>query len=150
VLGVGDVAPDFSLRLPDGSTRTLASYRGRPVVLFFYPKANTTGCTLETRGFSERYEAFRRAGVEVIGVSVDSAETQAAFAEKCGSRFPLVADTSKEIARQYGVLGLLGWARRVTFLVDGQGRIREVVEGTLPGPHLKAAERWTTATTPAP
>ncbi len=142
MLAVGDEAPDFSIPLPDGTTRTLTSYRGRRVVVYFFPKANTTGCTVETRGFAEHYDAFQRAGVEVIGVSVDSAETQAAFAEKCGSRFPMVGDRSKEVARKYGVLGLLGWAKRVTFLVDPEGRVRDVVEGMSPTPHLRAAQAW--------
>jgi peroxiredoxin Q/BCP len=150
VIAVGDVAPDFAIPLADGTTRSLASYRGRPVVLYFFPKANTTGCTLETRGFAERYEEFQRAGVEVIGVSVDSAETQTAFAEKCGSRFPMVGDRSKEVARKYDVLGLLGWAKRVTFLVDADGRVQDIVEGMTPGPHLRAAERWAAAHPPAP
>lgn len=143
MLGVGDTAPDFMVQLPDGSTRPFSSYRGTPVILYFFPKANTTGCTLETRGFSERYPVFQRAGFELVGVSVDSAETQAAFAKKCGSEFPLVGDRSKEIARKYGVLGLLGVAKRVTFLVDREGTIREVVEGMLPAPHLKSADAWT-------
>jgi thioredoxin-dependent peroxiredoxin len=142
MLAVGDTAPDFSFHAPDGSTRTLWSYRGRPVVLFFFPKANTTGCTVETRGFSRDYDEFQRAGVELIGVSVDSNETQAAFAQKCGSRFPIVGDPSKQIVRAYGVLGMLGYAKRVTFLVDSQGRIEGVVEGMLPGPHLQGAKNW--------
>jgi thioredoxin-dependent peroxiredoxin len=148
VLDVGDIAPDFPIRLADGTTRSLSSYRGHPVILYFFPKANTTGCTRETRGFSERYADFQRGGIEIIGVSVDSPETQAAFGEKCGSRFPLVGDPSKEIARKYGVLGLLGMAKRVTFLVDANGRIRERVEGMLPGPHLEAAEGWAARPTP--
>jgi peroxiredoxin Q/BCP len=142
MLAVDDPAPDFEFRSPDGSSRTLSAYRGTPVVLFFFPKANTTGCTLETRGFAERYPQFQKWGVEVIGVSVDTSETQAEFAEKCGSRFPMVGDSSKSIARAYGVLGLLGVAKRVTFLLDGEQRVREVVEGMLPSPHLKAAEAW--------
>jgi peroxiredoxin Q/BCP len=142
MLAVGDLAPDFEFRAPDSSSRKLSSYRGKPVVLYFFPKANTTGCTLETRGFAERYPQFQQRGVEVIGVSVDTSETQAAFAEKCGSRFPMVGDSSKEIARAYGVIGLLGVAKRVTFLLDGEGRVREVVEGMLPTPHLRAAEAW--------
>jgi peroxiredoxin Q/BCP len=150
VLAVGDAAPDFSIPLPDGTTRMLASYRGRRVVLYFFPKANTTGCTIETRGFAERYDEFQRAGVEVIGVSVDSAETQTAFAEKCGSRFPLVGDRSKEVARQYGVLGLLGWAKRVTFLIDAEGRVQDVIEGISPTPHLRAAKAWATSPNSAP
>jgi len=142
MLAVGDAAPDFGFRAPDGSSRTLSSYRGRPVVLYFFPKANTTGCTLETRGFAERYAGFQQRGIEVIGVSVDTSDTQTSFAEKCGSRFPLVGDASKDIARAYGVLGLLGVAKRVTFLLDGEQRVREVVEGMLPSPHLRAADAW--------
>jgi len=120
------------------------------VILYFFPKANTTGCTIETRGFAERYPAFQRSGFEVIGVSVDSDETQAAFGAKCSSEFPLVADPTKEIAQKYGVLGFLGVAKRVTFFLDGEGRVREVVEGMLPGPHLKAGDRWVGKAGPSP
>ncbi|HYB79967.1 MAG TPA: peroxiredoxin [Thermoplasmata archaeon] len=148
MLVVGASAPDFSFHAPDGSTRSLSSYRGRRVVLYFFPKANTSGCTLETRGFAERYPRFQQLGVEVIGVSVDTSETQVAFAEKCGSRFPMVGDASKEIARAYGVLGLLGVAKRVTFLLDSELRVREVVEGMLPSPHLRAAETWASSRAP--
>lgn len=142
MLAVGAPAPDFGFRAPDGSTRTLSSYRGHPVVLYFFPKANTAGCTIETRGFAERYPQLQQRGVEVIGVSVDSSETQAGFAQKCGSQFPMVGDASKEIAKAYGVLGILGVAKRVTFLLDRDLRIRDVVEGMLPAPHLKAAEAF--------
>lgn len=142
MLTVGELAPDFTFRTTDGSTRSLSSFRGRPVILYFFPKANTTGCTIETRGFAERYPSLQRAGIELIGVSVDSLETQAAFAEKCGTGFPMVGDPTKEIARKYGVLGLLGVTKRVTFFLDAEGRVRDVVEGMLPGPHLKAGERW--------
>jgi peroxiredoxin Q/BCP len=142
VLAVGEVAPDFTFRAPDGSSRSLSSYRGRAVILYFFPKANTTGCTVETRGFAERYPSFQRAGIEVIGVSIDSEETQSAFATKCGSGFAMVGDSTKEVARKYGVLGLLGVAKRVTFFLDPEGRVRDVVEGMLPGPHLKAGDRW--------
>lgn len=150
MLGVGEMAPDFSLRASDGSTRTLSSYRGHPVVLYFFPKANTSGCTLETRGFSQDYGEFQRAGMEVIGVSIDSTETQAAFAQKCGSAFPMVGDPSKEIVRAYGVLGLLGLAKRVTFLVGADGRVQDIVEGMLPGPHLLSAKKWLAARSSSP
>jgi len=123
MVGVGDEAPDFHGATQSGSTVTLAQLRGRPVILFFYPKANTAGCTLETRGFAEHYPELQRAGFEVIGVSVDSVETQ----------------LDRAIARQYGVLGFMGVAKRVTFFVGPTGRIEEVVEGMLPGPHLKRA-----------
>lgn len=144
MIGPGDIAPDFSISLPDGTDRPLSSYRGRPVILYFFPKANTPGCTVETRGFSERYSEIARAGFEVIGVSVDRADTQTKFAAKCGSSFPLVGDPSKEIATKYGVLGWFGVAKRVTFLLDSEGRVKEVVEGMLPAQHLRAADAWTT------
>jgi peroxiredoxin Q/BCP len=142
MLAVGQVAPDFSFPARDGTARTLSSYRGHPVIVYFFPKANTAGCTVETRGFSERYPRFQQAGIEVIGVSVDTADTQSAFSDRCGSRFPMVGDPSKKIARDYGVLGLLGIAKRVTFLVDPEGIVREVIEGMLPNAHLRAADSW--------
>jgi peroxiredoxin Q/BCP len=150
MLRLGDLAPDFAIPTADGPARSLSSYRGHRVILFFFPKANTTGCTRETRGFAERYDEFQQVGVEVIGVSVDSAETQADFARKCGSRFPMVGDPSKEIARAYGVLGLLGLAKRVTFFLDGEGRVQEIVEGMLPSPHLTKAAEWLAGSTTAP
>jgi thioredoxin-dependent peroxiredoxin len=142
MLAVGEIAPDFSVRMPDGTSRPLSSYRGRPVVLFFFPKANTAGCTRETRGFAERYPEFQRSGIEVVGVSVDSIEADAAFGAKCGAQFPVVGDPTKEVARAYGVLGFLGVTRRVTFLLDPDGRVAEVVEGILPFRHLTTAAEW--------
>lgn len=140
MLGVGELAPDFSAPTQSGATLSLAALRGRPVVLYFYPKANTAGCTLETRGFAELYPSFQKAGMELVGISVDSVATQHGFADRCGASFPLVADADKSIARRYGVLGLLGVAKRVTFFLDATGHVTDVVEGMLPGPHLKSAK----------
>lgn len=139
MLAAGEVAPEFSGTTADGAPISLASFRGRPTVLYFYPKANTMGCTQEARGFSEHFTEFQRAGVAVIGVSVDSVEAQRSFAEKCSIPFPLVADHDKAIAKKYGVLGLLGVAKRVTFFLDAEGRVAEVVEGMMPGPHVRRA-----------
>ena len=135
----GAQAPDFQGTTQNGEPIALSTYRGRPVVLYFYPKANTTGCTLEARGFAEHYPELQQAGAEVIGVSVDSVTAQKSFSEKCHLPFPLVADHDKTIARQYGVLGLLGVAKRVTFLVDADGRVAERVDGMMPGPHVQRA-----------
>jgi thioredoxin-dependent peroxiredoxin len=148
VLAVGAVAPEFTGTASDGSAFSLASTRGRPLVLYFYPKANTTGCTLEARGFTEHYPKFQDQGVAVVGVSVDGVDAQKGFVEKCGIPFPIIADRDKAISRLYGVLGLLGLARRVTFFVDPDGRIAEVVEGMMPGPHVRAALRRLGAPTP--
>jgi thioredoxin-dependent peroxiredoxin len=139
VLGVGEEAPDFTAVVADGSSFTLSSLRGKPVVLYFYPKANTLGCTVEARGFTEHYSEFSGSGVAVVGVSVDTVEDQRRFREKCDIPYPLVADHNKAVARRYGVLGLFGVAKRVTFFLGPDGRVEEVVEGLSPGPHLRRA-----------
>jgi peroxiredoxin Q/BCP len=139
VLEVGELVPPFVGTSASGTPIDSSSYRGKPLVLYFYPKANTTGCTVEARGFTENYPELRKAGIAVIGVSVDSVEDQKRFAEKCGVPFPLVADKDRSIAKKYGVLGFLGMAKRVTFFVAPDGRVEEVVQGLLPGPHLRRA-----------
>ncbi|HTT73117.1 MAG TPA: peroxiredoxin [Thermoplasmata archaeon] len=139
MLAVGEIAPEFSGTTQDGAPLSLAALRGRRVVLYFYPKANTTGCTLETKGFATLYPDLQRAGVALVGVSVDSVESQHGFAEKCHAEFPLVADADRSIARAYGVLGLLGLAKRVTFFLGPDGRVEERVEGMLPRAHLERA-----------
>jgi thioredoxin-dependent peroxiredoxin len=139
MLAQGSSAPTFVGTTQDGSPIDLSTYRGKPLVLYFYPKANTSGCATEARGFSENYPELQKAGVAVVGVSVDSVEDQKRFAEKCGVPFPLVADRDKAIAKQYGVLGFLGIAKRVTFFVGPDGRIEEVVQGLMPGPHVQRA-----------
>jgi thioredoxin-dependent peroxiredoxin len=157
MLRPGDVAPAFSASTNDGSTLSLESLRGHPVVLYFYPRAGTPGCAAEARGFAEHYAELHAAGVAVVGVSVDSVDSQAKFATDCGLPFPLVSDRDRTIARAYGVLGLLGIARRTTFFVGSDGTIEEVVQGMLPGPHVRRSlvarpvrlvEVWTGSTIP--
>jgi thioredoxin-dependent peroxiredoxin len=146
MLKPGDEAPDFTGTTADGASLTFSSFRGRPVVLYFYPKANSLGCSIEARGFAEHYPEFEKAGVAVVGVSVDSVDAQKRFQEKCGVPYPLVADRDRSIAQKYGVIGLFGVAKRVTFLLDPSGRITEVVEGIAPGPHVRrAVERLATS-----
>jgi thioredoxin-dependent peroxiredoxin len=139
MLAVGERAPTFIGTTQEGTPLDLGTFRGRPFVLYFYPKANTAGCAMEARGFSENYPELQKAGISIVGVSVDSVEDQKSFAQRCGVPFPLVADRDKSIARQYGVLGLLGIAKRVTFFVAADGRIAEVVQGMMPGPHVRRA-----------
>jgi thioredoxin-dependent peroxiredoxin len=133
----GDLAPDFTALTEDGEPFTLSSLRGRPVALYFFPKANTTGCTMETRAFADRYTELQAAGWAVVGVSVDSVKTQKQFAEKCHAAFHLVADTDKTIAKAYDVLGFLGFARRVTFLIGADGRVQETISAMVPGTHVE-------------
>jgi thioredoxin-dependent peroxiredoxin len=139
MIAVGDLAPAFGGTAGDGSRVDSATLLGKPFILYFYPKANTTGCSIEARGFAENYPALQRAGIAVIGVSVDSVAAQKSFAERCAVPFPLIADQDKAIAREYGVLGLLGAAKRVTFVVGPDGRVTDVVQGMLPGPHVRRA-----------
>jgi peroxiredoxin Q/BCP len=142
-------APDFEAPSSKGTNLRLSSYRGKSVILYFFPKAFTSGCEMETREFGRLYPQLTAKGVEVIGVSVDEAPTQTAFAEECEAAFPLVADTSKEVARSYGVLGITGSAKRVTFFIDPTGKVVDVVEALRPGPHTDRAVHRFLGDTPA-
>lgn len=139
----GEPAPEFTVRSSDGSEVSLRDFRGRPMVLFFYPKASSPGCTREAGAFARSFGEFQRAGVSVVGVSVDPPGAQARFAERCQLPFPLLSDPDGEVARSYGVLGRWGLARRVTFLLDADGSVVEVVRSPFPAIHARRAlERW--------
>jgi len=151
MIAVGEVAPDFTALREDGTPLRLSSLRGAPTILFFYPRANSLGCTVETRAFADHYTEIHGAGVSVVGISVDPVSAQKTFAAKCDVAFPLVADTDKSIAKAYGVLGFLGFSRRVTFFLDPEGRVEEVVEAIAPNPHVRRAlERIHLAPSAAP
>lgn len=134
----GETAPEFEAPNQDGTPFKLSSLRGSPVVLYFYPKADTPGCTIEAKGFQQHYPEFRAKNVHVVGVSTDDCPEQKAFAKKYGLTFPLVADRTKEVAQRYGVLGPSGHAGRVSFLIDGAGKVVEVVNGS-PDTHVARA-----------
>jgi thioredoxin-dependent peroxiredoxin len=139
MVAVGEPAPEFEAPDQDGRPFRLSSLRGSPVVLYFYPKADTPGCTIESKGFQEHLGEFAAKGVRVVGVSVDDCPAQKAFAAKYGLKFPLVADAKKEVAGRYGVLGPRGTARRVSFLIDRDGTIAEIVDASSPDPHVAKA-----------
>jgi len=124
---VGSPAPAFTLQDQKGETHHLADYRGKWVVLYFYPKDDTPGCTTEACALRDNIFAFRKAGAVILGISVDDVASHKAFAEKHSLPFTLLADSSKQTAREYGVLvkmmGLFELAQRDTFLIDPQGRI---------------------------
>ena len=139
MIGVGTTAPEFEGKASHGESFRLSSLRGKQVVLYFFPKAFTGGCTLETQRFAALAPELAAKGVEIVGVSVDPVETQGRFAEECHASFPIVSDSSKTIARAFGVLSILGMSKRVTFFLDETGVVRDVVSGLLPGPHLERA-----------
>ena len=130
-LAEGNPAPDFTLPGDNASEISLSSYRGRPVVLYFYPKDNTSGCTKQAQGFNELAGEFAAADVAIIGVSPDPVTSHDKFKAKYELTFPLAADTQQEAANAYGV-----WKEksmygrkymgidRATFLIDGKGVLR--------------------------
>jgi thioredoxin-dependent peroxiredoxin len=143
MIETGQVAPDFVAPDQDWKPFTLSSLRGAPVVLYFYPEADTPGCTVEAKGFQNFLAEFAAQKVRIVGVSTDNCAKQKAFAGKYGLHFPLIADEKKEVAGLYGVLNPGGRARRVTFLIDGAGKVVEVVDGSPADKHVaRARERF--------
>jgi peroxiredoxin Q/BCP len=127
-VAVGDKAPDFTLPAQSGDQVRLADRLGeRVVVLYFYPKDNTSGCTAEACAFRDSHEAFADAGAEVIGVSSDSADKHAAFAGQHRLPFTLLSDQGGKVRKRYGVPAVLGVIPgRVTYVIDRQGTVRHV------------------------
>ncbi len=124
-----------------GGSIKLSTLQGAPLVLYFYPQADTPGCTIESKGFRDSYGEFRAKNVQILGVSTDEVDEQDAFKGKYALPFPLVADSSKAVARLYGVLGSGGRARRVTFLLDSRGKILEIVDDPKAPPHVERARK---------
>lgn len=138
---VGEKAPEFEATTARGDRLALASLKGRPLVLYFYPMADTPGCTTEAKGFRDEYPKYRAKQVEIVGVSVDPVGPQCAFQDKYALPFPLVADASKEVAKRYGVLGPGGKAARVSFLIDASGTVVEIVNDRNADTHLARARQ---------
>jgi len=138
----GVTAPDFELEDETGTPRRLFDFRGKPVVLYFYPKDDTPGCTTEACNFRDDYSAYENAGVTVLGVSPDTVKSHQKFKEKHGLPFPLLADKDHKVCEMYGVWGLkkmmgreyIG-VLRTTFLIDAEGKIVHVFEKVKPAQH---------------
>jgi peroxiredoxin Q/BCP len=126
-------APDFSLPTSDGSVVRSAHYIGtKPIVIFFYPKDDTFGCTIESCAFRDSYEEFVAAGAEVIGISADPVTSHLRFQQKYTLPFILASDVDHAVARAYGVAaGPLGFAGRATFVIDKSGRVRDAFSSRL-------------------
>ncbi len=124
---VGRIAPDFTLPNQDGEPVSLSDYRGRNVVLYFYPKDETAGCTAEACAFRDSYEVFTEAGAEVIGISSDSSASHKQFATHHRLPFVLLADERGVVRKRYKVPATLGLLPgRVTYIIDGQGVVRHI------------------------
>ena len=126
---VGEAAPDFELPDQNGVKHTLQGYAGKWLVLYFYPKDDTPGCSQEACAFRDDLHKLAALGAQVVGISVDDSNSHAEFAKKYHLPFPLLADQSAEVAARYGALRNLGFfkiARRYTFLIDPQGKLAKV------------------------
>jgi peroxiredoxin Q/BCP len=142
VINEGDQAPDFTLQSDAGTDVTLSSLRGRPVVLYFYPKDDTPGCTKQACGIRDAYGEFERAGAVVLGVSPDDEGSHVKFKNKYDLPFTLLADTDHTVATEYGVWGEKSFAgkkymgvSRSTFVIDADGNVKKVMHDVKPATH---------------
>ncbi|HVN61317.1 MAG TPA: thioredoxin-dependent thiol peroxidase [Gaiellaceae bacterium] len=138
----GKPAPDFELVSDEGTTVRLSDLRGKPVVLYFYPKDDTPGCTTESCEFRDAYDVFRERGAEILGVSPDGEKSHQKFKSKYGLPFPLLADPDHVAAEAYGVWGEKKFAGkkymgidRSTFLIDSDGNVAKAMRGIKPAGH---------------
>lgn len=141
-ISAGIPAPDFELQDDTGTPRKLSDYRGRNVVLYFYPKDDTPGCTKEACNFRDDYSAYEKAGVAILGVSPDDVKSHAKFKKKFQLQFPLLADIGHKVCDLYGVWGPKKFMNksyegvlRTTFLIDETGKIVRVFENVRPAEH---------------
>jgi thioredoxin-dependent peroxiredoxin len=141
---VGELAPDFELPDGDGHLIKLRNLRGSPVIVYFYPKDDTPGCTLEAQGFRDDYQKFLKKGILVFGISKDDAKSHVAFAKKYKLNFPLLSDTTGAIIKRYGCwveknmygkkyMGI----QRATFVLDANGYVMKVFPKVTPEGHSK-------------
>ena len=135
---VGSMAPEFTLPSQEGTPVSLKDYRGKWVVLYFYPKDFTGGCTIEAHNFQRDQAQYEKKGVVVLGVSVDDADSHKKFCAKEGLSFKLLADTEKKVSSDYGSLtnmGVVKFAARHTFLINPEGKIVKSYEDVNPNKH---------------
>jgi peroxiredoxin Q/BCP len=141
-LAAGQIAPEIELRDQNNEVHKLSDYRGKPVVLFFYPQDDTPGCTKEACNFRDDISAYRKMGAVVLGVSPDDEDSHAKFSEKFSLPYPLLADVEKKTVNEYAVwveknkIGIKYWStKRVTYLIDPQGKISVIFDPVDPETH---------------
>jgi len=134
-LQIGDNAPDFTAKNQEGKSISLADFKGKKLVLFFYPKASTPGCTMEAKNLRDNYETFKEKGYDILGVSADSERRQKNFCDKNELPYSLLVDEEKLIIKAYGVWGLKKFMgreydgiHRTTFIIDENGVIDNIIE----------------------
>ena len=152
LLKVGDVAPDFSVSANNGTTVHLKAQLGKgPIVLYFYPKDSTPGCTKEACGIRDDFAEFKGLNATVFGVSFDSVESHQKFIAKYQLPFVLLADTDKKISIAYGAAGPYSWwASRITYIINAQGIIARVFPKVSPAKHSAELHQALTELPPAP
>ena len=142
MLEVGDTAPVFTLKDDTGQDVSLSDFRGKPVILYWYPRDDTPGCTVEACSFRDAYREFQDAGAVVLGASADTVQSHAKFKQKFSLPFPLLADPDHAVADQYGVWGpkkMMGrefeGINRITYLIDANGIVKQVWPKVKPEGH---------------
>ena len=145
LLAIGADAPNLSAVDQNGKTHRLADEKGHPVVVYFYPKDGTPGCTKEACAFRDSWNKFTTANVQVFGVSEDDAKSHEEFAKEQKLPFPILADPSGEWLRAFGVPMRLGMASRVSFLIDANGKVAKVYPDVDPGVHADEVLKDATA-----
>ena len=135
-LSVGDTAPSFTVSDTNGSPVSLSNFAGKTVVIYFYPKDDTPGCTKEACSFRDNYSAYQGKDVVVLGVSMDSEASHQQFTDKFSLPFPLLADVDGSITKAYDVDGG-GYAKRVTYVIDGNGTISHVYNSVKTDTHAQ-------------
>lgn len=127
-LSIGNAAPNFTLQDSEGNDFSLANYKWKnPVIIYFYPKAGTPGCTKQACGIRDSFTKFEENDIKVLGISVDSKESIKDFISENNLNFPLLSDESKEVSKAYGVLNNIGLDSRITFIIDKQGNIADII-----------------------
>ena len=133
----GDRFPDFSVNDDEGNNVTLDAIKGKTTVIYFYPKDDTPGCTKEACNFRDDLEKFKTCGVPIYGVSVDSLESHKKFKKKYNLDFPLLSDKEKKLVEELGIKSIIGNAKRVTFVLDADGKIIKIYPNVSPDKHSK-------------
>ena len=140
----GDKAPDFAVNDGEGKTVRLKDLKGKKFVLYFYPKDDTPGCTKEACSFRDSWSKFKRRGIEVFGVSLDSEKSHRKFTEKFSLPFRLLADTDRKLSESFGTYGKKKFMgreymgnHRMTFLIDEKGKIKKIFEKVKPEDHAE-------------